>query len=157
MELGNRPHELPGRSIHRNSEALECTGLCCIGERKAHVLLRPRLAGELTAAVARNSFIGVAGQQLIQLAAEIGVAIVTDAIKRRRAASEAAKALRDDMFNPAESSRVRLWAIDTLPFPRHAFDIPLRHAGIYRLARTAAAGGTAKIVRRPTDFTSRAP
>jgi len=63
--LRGGPHQLPGRSIHRNSEALECTGLSCIGECKAHALLRPRFSGELTAAIARNSFIGVARQELI--------------------------------------------------------------------------------------------
>jgi hypothetical protein len=64
----------------------------------------------------------VAGQELIQLTAEIGISIVTDAIKRRCVTSEAAKALWDDMLNPAEPSWVRLLAIDAVHIPRHAFD-----------------------------------
>jgi hypothetical protein len=49
---------------------------------------------------------------LIEFAAEIGVAAVAHTIERRRVASEAAKPLRDDVFDPAKPARVRLRAID---------------------------------------------
>jgi hypothetical protein len=122
--MGGGPHKLPGRSIYRDSEALESASLCRIGEREGHALLRTPLPGELAAAVSGNSFIGVAGQELIKVAAEIGVAVVAHAVERRSAASEATKPLRYDMLNPAEPGRVRLQAIDASLIARHAMCCP---------------------------------
>ena len=66
----------------------------------------------LAAAVSGDPFICVAGQELIQFATEIAVAVIAHAIEPRRLASEATKSLRNDMFNPTEPVWIGLVAID---------------------------------------------
>jgi hypothetical protein len=126
MELDGGRHELPCRSVQRDSEALESPSFYRIGKHESHVLLRARLPGELPAAVSGNPFIGVAGRELIEFAAETVVAVIAHAIECRRATSEAAKPQWYDMLDPAEPGPVRLRAINAALTVRHAIHFLFR-------------------------------
>jgi hypothetical protein len=120
VELCSRRHEPPGRSIDRNPETDEVSGLSRVSESQANAPLWARLAGELATAVSGYPLEGLAGQEQIEFAAEVNVAVVANAIKRRRLASKAAKPLRNDVFDSAKPVRVGLRAINAVLIVRHA-------------------------------------